>query len=85
MKTGITNKTLTFYGTQFKTSQTKNQNKTITEQSPLETKILSPQNKLQTAFNKQFTNPTKYTTKKENRKIDRHTKQLKSTYITYFY
>ena len=34
-----------------------------------------------TAFNKQFTNPTKYTTNKNNRIIDRHTKQLKSTYI----
>ena len=34
-----------------------------------------------TAFNKQFTNRTKYTTKKENRKTDRSTKKLKSTHI----
>ena len=39
MKTGITNKTLTYFGTPSRTYLTKNLNKTLTTQLVLETKI----------------------------------------------
>ena len=46
MKTGITNKTLTYFGTPSRTYLTKNLNKTLTTQLVLETKIASLLDKL---------------------------------------